>query len=351
MKNKLNEEGYALLMVMMLVLLFTTLGMGLLAMNINASKQFNIKEEQVKARHQAEMGVLHYQKELEAYFKVNKPTISNAVDFCNNITPSTVTVMSDNKKYTTTLLKNQCSISNGQLTMPLKSTGIAGQKGTELIEAKLYLSKPSVVPQKPTMPTLSEEVITTEPDCSNKGKGQDCNKTIEKFTNVDTMTLKKGDFLFKNHLIVGNLTVEGGNGANLTVERDLYIHNNLFVQNFACIAVQGNFTIHYDSATEQKNNKNNDKNNVNYFGNKTYLYIYGDVNLPEEPDFKNGNSGIYVNGDVYLKGIKVIPKPTWAETFSTANGHKGNDGKCTLPGENPANIKWSLNDKIDAEYK
>ena len=59
-----NERGSALLIVLMLVVIFTVLGLGLLTMNISASKQFSKKEEQVQARHMAEMGLLHYKKEI-----------------------------------------------------------------------------------------------------------------------------------------------------------------------------------------------------------------------------------------------------------------------------------------------
>lgn len=355
MRYLFNEKGYALLMVLMLILLFTVLGMGLFAMNMNASKQFNMKEEQVQARHQAEMGVLHYQKELEQYIKTNKPTaITNAALFCSNISPLTVSSALSDKKYTTTLKKTDCSIANGVVIIPLKSIGIAGQKGTEIVEAKLYLTNPVSMPQKPSPPT-SGNVTSTEPPCLNdnnvKSSNQDCNKIYDKFTEIDMITLKKGNILFKDHLVVGNITVEGGKEASITVEKDLYIENNFYVQNHACIAVQGDFTILGDDPEKQSNSKKNDKTNNDYFGNKTYLYIYGNVNLPEEPTFQNGNSGIYINGDVYIKGLKITPKPSWAKTFNTASGHKDNSSSCTLPGENPANIKWSLDDKIDAEYK
>ncbi len=56
-----NERGGTLVMVLLLVIVFTIVGIGLLTMNISASKQFDKKEEQVQARHLAEMGILHYQ--------------------------------------------------------------------------------------------------------------------------------------------------------------------------------------------------------------------------------------------------------------------------------------------------
>ena len=74
MKAIKNEKGYALLMVLMLILLFTVLGMGLMATNMNSAKQFTTKENQVQARHQAEMGVLHYNAILKD--KINSSSTS-----------------------------------------------------------------------------------------------------------------------------------------------------------------------------------------------------------------------------------------------------------------------------------
>ena len=52
-------------MVLLLVVVFTILGMGLFSMNISSTKQFNKKEEQVQARHLAEMGILHYKAKVQ----------------------------------------------------------------------------------------------------------------------------------------------------------------------------------------------------------------------------------------------------------------------------------------------
>ncbi len=60
-----NERGGALLLVLMLVVIFSVLGMGVLMLNISASKQLSKKEEQIQARHLAEMGIMHYKAEVE----------------------------------------------------------------------------------------------------------------------------------------------------------------------------------------------------------------------------------------------------------------------------------------------
>ena len=64
LKNK-GEMGNALLLVLMVIVIFSVVGIGLITMNFSATKQFSKKEEQVQARHQAEMGVLHYKAEID----------------------------------------------------------------------------------------------------------------------------------------------------------------------------------------------------------------------------------------------------------------------------------------------
>lgn len=353
MRYLVNQKGYALLMVLMLILLFTVLGMGLLAMNMNASKQFNLKEEQVQARHQAEMGVLHYQKELEKYIAANKPTaIPDAVSFCNSITPATVSSAVTDKRYTTTLKKGNCTKTNNVLTIPLESNGVSGPKGTETINAKLYLKIPVTPPEIPE-PASGQEKITAWKGCIEEGKNgkenknnngsndkniKNCNMEYEKFTDLSTITetvvLKKGELEFKDHLILNSLRINGGNGQSIIVEKDLYIKNLLDVQNHSCFAVQGNLTI---------SKKITSKNKLN-------IYVYGDANLPSDIDFTSPNNNIFVNGDVYFNGILKQPKPSSIGTFSKVAGYV--DNGCILPGENESSLKnWSLDDKIDAEYK
>ena len=78
-----EERGYALLISMVLIVVFTVLGMGLLSININASKQFNIKEEQVQARHLAEKGVLHFKALLKS--ELDSPTFKHEEMNCSKL--------------------------------------------------------------------------------------------------------------------------------------------------------------------------------------------------------------------------------------------------------------------------
>ena len=64
-----NEKGSTLVMVLLIAVVITILGAALFTMNMSASKQFTNKEEQVQARHLAEMGVMHYQAKISDIVK------------------------------------------------------------------------------------------------------------------------------------------------------------------------------------------------------------------------------------------------------------------------------------------
>ncbi|AIY05109.1 hypothetical protein Plano_1144 [Planococcus sp. PAMC 21323] len=333
-----NEKGYALLLVMLLVVLFTIMGMGLLAMNMNAAKQFDLKEEQVQARHQAEMGVLHYQSELNKYVFNNRMTITDAVAFCNTVPVPKVESGTSTKKYTTILLKNECEIKNGEIVLKLESTGEVGERGNEVIEADLYLTNSTGVPTLP-IPTGNEPVRRSDPGCIEKENGNNCLTTVEEFSDIPILTLQKGEYIFGNHLILNNLKIGGGNDSTLIVRKDLYIRKSIHSQNHTCLIVQGSLSLLNETYLE----------NETYFGNKTYIFVYGDVNLFDVTAFQTRNSGIYINGDVYIKGKKIDPKPTWASSFPVNTATK--DG-CNLPGYGYKDLtKWRLIEKINATYK
>ena len=126
-------------------------------MNISSTKQFNQKEEQVQARHLAEMGILHYQKQL-------KPMVEN-----HNKKLEQIAVSDDENKaeqwrlkiqhfvivwifqreiadskpedanYRIELLGPAECLTSGEVIVTIESTGTAGENGEALINAELTL--------------------------------------------------------------------------------------------------------------------------------------------------------------------------------------------------------------------
>jgi len=156
MKYRENERGGALLMVLMLVVVFTILGIGLMSMNMSASKQFDKKEEQVQARHQAEMGILHYKAEVEKIVKgyngagVEGEKVEDYLKgFCESIyieeinSPINVGIGTymvdgmDNKP----LICGSLSSDTTEITLKVKSIGRTSQGTSKTIEADITVSQ------------------------------------------------------------------------------------------------------------------------------------------------------------------------------------------------------------------
>lgn len=357
MMHSKNERGSTLFMVLMLVIVFTILGIGVLSLNISASKQFDKKEEQVQARHQAEMGVLHYQNQLKERVKTHNNEIKKIVE--DQLINKASRIKDENKKLCLTLndtvekikspvnpdggkyevSKNggiDCSIP-GMKTITIYSKGEAGENGESLIEADLTLKIPENThitedeESIPTPPPSTGNVIKEWP-CIQKneqGSMEDCDETLNDYVEVGNVAIDKGDLKFNDHFVADTLRIGSGNGANITVAKDLYIKELLSIQNQLCLSVQGNLTI--QNKLEIQSN------------GQIYIFVYGDAFFPTKPG-KNGN--YFVNGNVYFGGVKQTPNPyTSVPNLSESN-------KCKLPGLPEIEVdEWDYIDGIDAEYK
>ncbi|WP_281864451.1 hypothetical protein [Planomicrobium okeanokoites] len=291
MKTFKNEKGYALLMVLMLILLFTVLGMGLMATNMNLAKQFSTKENQVQARHQAEMGVLHYGVVLEDKVKRSSATAISCSDVEKLLGPSKK--LSEGKYYIEPASgSTSCKEidSSKLLEVTIKSTGIIDGNTNKKVEATFYIentgseSEETIVSPNPPLPPKNEEDIIRDLGKDCNGGGNNCTYdtyTPNKFVILDELETKKHSFHFKDHLTVNRVIIEGGNSDDIKVNKNLYITESLFIQNHACIAVGGDLFI--------------GKSLTNTNKEKTDIYVYGDFYLPTE------HTGVF-DFDIHVKG-------------------------------------------------
>ncbi|WP_298830496.1 hypothetical protein [uncultured Planococcus sp.] len=318
-----NEKGYALLLVMLMVVLFTIMGMGLLAMNMNAAKQFNTKEEQVQARHQAEMGVLHYKAEIEKNFH---PVIEDKSIFCDSLEDLKQQVTGEHYS----ISSSECEIDNEKITFSFNSKGTTGTSKEKIVEASIFFEK------------------KTSGQGNEVGSGNDNSSILPTMPinsvreELNGLYVENGTFpLGKENLyILGDLTVEPGfnkGGSQIEIPNDLYINGAMDLHNQGCAVVRNDLTV-----LEKIN-----------FGNKIYLFVYGDANLPG--DIQNHhNSKIFISGDVYINGIKQNPKPTEYAAVPPGNIYYGQGNiSCRLPGPSIRQNQelWDLNGKIEAVYK
>jgi len=361
MNMRKNEQGYALLIVLFLVVFIMSVSAVFMRGAISNAKQEQIVDTNNLSVVAAEMGVDYYKTALsnEYYNHIGNlvelaeteiESIKDGVPSYESIQSKLAEVLAEKlegfirnepnmneeiniDKYTG-LKFNEIGLGVvtdvNQVTVEGKVLGISDndEKGRTLnwtiifkIPAILELEQGSpsdpndegegtanIIPPPPTKP---KDAVTSWP-CLNK---EECIETINNFMEVTDVSIKKGNVKFKDHLVVNSLRVDGGNGTDLTIAKNFYIKDKLDVQNHACIAVQGDFTA-INSITSI---------------NKLYIFVYGDAYLPSTIDFNNDNNGIFVTGDVYIGGVKQVPKLLDSVPDSTP------DGKCSLPGigDNP----------------
>jgi len=335
MRNSSNERGSALLMVLMLVVVFTILGMGLMSMNMSASKQFEKKEEQVKARHQAEMGILHYKEEVKAKVEEYSSSIQSihlSENFCTSVVgvPQIINGLCQSLKeivvksvggYETIL--TSFSYNNDELSVDITSTGTAG-KEAKIVDATIVIVAP----------------IDGVGTGGVNGGGGNENGAIPK-PPTEEVTKVVGPHKIRNGIyevegslhVTGNLIVDPGNnqnGADITIGRDLYLEGGMAIPNHTCMVVQGDLTI---------------LGNIETLKAHTYVIVYGNAYINEKLDIKN-KAGFYVKGQVSI-GNNIDSK-AYKNLASIANS-------CSkwinIPELEPEDIDWFVNPDVNPKYR
>ena len=338
MKIRNNEHGSALLMVLLLVVVFTILGMGLLSMNISATKQFNKKGEQVQARHLAEMGVLHYKAEVKKMIEnqnviikgLNNSSISQEQlegkinlqkhIFCSDLVEQS---MIKENQYVVSLAKTPNCLESNKVNLVVISIGKPGSIGEARIEAKLTL----------TMPSTPFEVIG-----GGDGGGQGDNEATPETPSpgkVDNFYVERGT----NQSIVGDLTImkkltskPGKHATNIHFQNNLYIDGQIEINNHACIFVGEDFSL----------------NKIANWGPSVNIFIYGNAYLPSG---FNVIKKIFVDGDVYIGGKKLDNREQYTFVPNKFPGC-GQSGTGNMP-SNPSELivpEWEIYDDIEATY-
>ncbi len=314
MKFKNGEKGYALISVMLIVILFTIMGMSLFTMNMNAAKQFDTKEKQVGARHQAEMGILHYKMEVEEIIRLN-PRNHNLS--CSNLTKAVSGTSEDNKSgYLIRDVDIQCSFTDRTFTIFVISNGKYHER-EDKIKAKLYVK--------------NIRSTTLEPG-----------RIPEPIDYTDTVKVFSGNGIFSNGIytqqekslhVTGLITNDKGNkdgGNHILIERNLYIDKDIDFTNHACIVTRGDLVVRGIISST----------------NKAYIFAYGDAYLDEYTYITKHNK-LFVSGDVYVNGLKKTPKNF--ESVPAGNSSNG----CPLPGSgNPGTLSpiWNFNSEVEVDY-
>lgn len=345
-------------MVLLLVVVITILGVSLFTMNMSASKQFTKKEEQVQARHLAEMGVMHYQEKISEEvkeFNKEKPVIyykdnSKGKDK-ENEQENEVDDETTREEHTKKLCKkiNEVSKSN------LEETLITGDYEVEIeeIDCENITAETKEISigllsegfaSKTTRIIEAEVTVAAEGSRLSEGekeKDKDDDKPLEpsdkqvkevNFLEIDEIIHKRNSLHIK-----GDLTAVKGNSRkkNLTVDGDLYIGGEIFIHNHTCVVVKGDLTVVGD--IDIKNTQ------------KTFIVVQGNAYFSRELNDKNSKA-IYVNGKVNSENRTSV------KSYDDFYKLKKDDQKsCDLKDEGPNElelneIKWDVEPKVNANY-
>lgn len=357
MKTFKNDKGYALLMVLMMIILFTVLGMALMATNMNSAKQFSLKENQVQARHQAEMGILHY----NAILKDKISSLSNSAIKCSDIDAllgptkklSVGDYIIEPVKPSTTSCKE---VENGKLLeIAINSKAIINENTIKEVKATFYAKNQGVSSISPSLGSG----IPTKPNSPD---------TIT----INELNMKKENKQYEGSLIVnGKLDIEGGSSDNLMISKNLFIAGNIIIQNHACIASGGDFTaLNSFDWGKSKTTLLVRRDALlpafigNWKKNQVNAYIFGDLYLPATYNYpvnKQDDRNLYVGGKVYQsKGKDVNGKDIYTQItnpFKKLQGSQvsvANNLPCAVPAakeEMQGIPKWILQDDKIVNYQ
>ncbi|KXH87303.1 hypothetical protein [Sporosarcina sp. HYO08] len=305
MKIRNSERGSALLIVLLLVVVFTLLGMSLLTMNISAAKQFKKKEERVQARHLAEMGVLHYKAEVE---KIVEQAVSS------------------NDEDIDSLKNNIVGISIPEVGYGYKVKRI--NSIYDNVEERLQIKIESL--GEPISGTTRSKIEATI--VINTKNGKDLDGKHSPPTRDDVLIIEKGFEIPKNGYgpinkdlhIKGNLTaVNGNHNTNLTVMNDLYIEGNIDINNHTCIVVDGDLTV-LGSVPEN-------------ISGKVYIVVNGNAYFHTGPG-KINNASIFVQGNVTGNNLGDLDQ------------YKVQPSKANCPNLINPKINWFVHPSVGPKY-
>ena len=399
MRLKNNEDGSTLLMVILLVAVIAILGTALFAMNASATKQFSNKEEQVQARHLAEMGVEHYQAKVSENLKrynrefipIKKKGIVDEGEsqkkyvkgLCEEVLPYSINnndaKTGDYKVEVTSKKPHVCDVSNDNVTVSIISTGTAKETPI-VIEAEITVTDPGTSggnivnignavgflldkSKYPTSNTLTK--VKTFDDIGSLEAVKVANSTSKNnrfetsaFVEVDSFNIQKSSWTFTNHLLIKGNASFLDNGTTLTVGEDLYIDGDFTSSNHSEINVGKNLII---------NGKTEFTNHLKMIVSGSALFVSGNfkiypnarVEINQHAYFKStvdapGKSRddtICVKGDILLWKTN-----SWQPYTQQDDGYNVFDKEClgtgqpTSPPDSSGRYNWKVKEAVKAIY-
>jgi hypothetical protein len=274
-----NEQGSVLLVVLLMMTIFSIIGIALVGMAANNSKQIAHTGSEIKATNLAEMGVTHMKKQVAGILTRNsKKSLDYTVETLNNELPLNnsfnIKLGQSYPMYRIENIKVSPLTSEEQekISISFTSIGIAEDHQESRISGKMIVSREFLTGDFP-QPTTEMKPSDEE---SIKFNHEFLSSTLfpNNFTvrSNSTITFKK-DAYFQNGLDTESKT-------HLEIGRDLYLKEESSIKNNSDVWVKGN--AHIESLSVKQNNPG--RGNQGLICIEGTLYLYGDEeNISVEP--------------------------------------------------------------------
>jgi len=394
MKNIKNEQGYALVTVLLVIVVFMIISLSFMGQAFSSVKQNQVVEKKSRSVAAAEMGISYYQVEIQKTFESKQQYVSDYIKENSSLIPdfkkeaakemakvlqNTPIVTPNNAPYN---MKNfEVHPSSYKINLNFDVVGTDDKKETTLF-AKMSIDLDSIINQAtvdeannnqlPTFDTIKLTSGCNTLDCDNvyidgngnfsgnnnikdnqtifttgslnlDGNGNENNKTNVKFHADGAITIHKNMNSAANVIIetkdhakfLQNVKISGT--SKILVNKSLYVNQHLELANNSFVYVGG-----IDSPTY-----NNVKiaakidNNLDILSSSK-MCVNG--NLSAKNISVDSNSKLYALGQVWENGVKKSNYTVNLDTFIKECGTK-------IPPE--FSIKWgdSVNTVInDVEY-
>ncbi|MFC6037851.1 hypothetical protein ACFPYN_00160 [Paenisporosarcina macmurdoensis] len=313
-----NQKGYILLIVLMLIIVFSVLGLSLLSLNITSAKQFNNKEKTVQARHTAEMGALHYKAYIAEEWKNLKNKNKSVINVFNGFNQG-------QRKQIKAEYLEKLNVNNNKFCDTIKAYSLETSEYTATnmttdcspaISDNLEWEFNVTIQNKPTVKNdkvvkLSATVKMNAPfyEVKDDWIGTPVNTGKNKKKNKDTYGKYKTLSVINEDVLMDDFSSDTKEWIQFN--KSVYAKNSFNMKPMSCAIVKGDFRV--DGSI--------------LFYSKATIFIYGDADLPSSLDYHNNHGGIFVAGRVSITGVLQPTNPYMGID------PKVNPGNCAVPND------------------
>lgn len=298
-----NENGSSLIIVLLIMTVFTIVGIGLIGLNVNNAKQISKTGNDLQATNLAEMATTHLKNEVQQILEIHNDKSLTDVkmilqnDLQANVINKPFQIKNELKNPSYQIEKANVSSSDDgtaeKIWIDFISLGTSQSLQTKQIEGKIQISR-AKKPVYPTKPAHATEVPTAiNYDHNNDG------------TFDQTMYYEQG-FTMKSN-------------TSLTFDSDLYAKGMIKLESNTDLWVKGDAYVELLDLKTNDNNHNDHGNLALMCVDKT-LFVYSTTQVSVETNFTDCESVLdkKPKNGIFAKQV-IYESPDHSSTWQGAN--------------------------------